>query len=77
MSYPQGRSLVNPDLEVFLELREQMKKLSKDLSTGWLEAAELIDGQDEDKVFEIDRIHYNSEAHIMLAEAVLEWLCSE
>ncbi|MFH1068480.1 MAG: GDSL-type esterase/lipase family protein [Candidatus Glassbacteria bacterium] len=77
LSYPLSQERSGRELETFLSLREQMRRVRETLATGWIDLAGTLDRREPESVFAVDMIHFNPETHKWIALKVLEYLAVE
>ncbi|MBN2288261.1 MAG: hypothetical protein JXQ83_02940 [Candidatus Glassbacteria bacterium] len=71
LSYPRSPELDGADLEVFQAINRQLKAAADSLGTGYLDIFSLLDGQDQQEIYAVDRIHQNPKAHLLIARQIL------
>ncbi|MEA1996560.1 MAG: GDSL-type esterase/lipase family protein, partial [Gemmatimonadota bacterium] len=74
ISYANYPELPSADIETLEAINVKLTELKDSLGTGWIDLKPVLEQGDRELLYAVDRIHLSPEAHIVVAEKVLESL---
>ena len=77
LSYPLIPEFSPEEHAVLGRMNARLAGLRDDKTTGWLDIGGLFDSADSRVLFAVDRIHFCPAGHLLIAQKVLEYLCSQ